>query len=475
MFGLSDAVPRCAVLLRMECDVQGVGVDPRDPPWIWEAWDGTDWVVCEVDRDSTGGFNKPGDVVIHVPPTHVASVLARQRAGWVRCRVLAPAAGQPFYRASPRLHSVEASTIGGTIPASHAEVVRNETVGTSDGSAGQRFPLSHRPVVAGDGPMALQVSGEVGWEDWREVASFAQSGATDRHFMVDRVAGELIFGPTVREPDGNVRQYGGVPAKSAVIRVPDYRTGGGLRGNVARGVIAVQRDPLPFISSVTNRKPASGGVDGESVREAATRGPLLLRTRDRAVTGEDYEQLAREAAPEAARVRCVPVAADSDAVRILVVPAVSTGADLEFAALRPDTELLQRISGYLEERRCLGARVSVEPPFYQGVTVVAKVRAKARTASEALRTRATEALYRYLNPIVGGPDGDGWPFGRPVQVGEFFAVLQQLPGVDLVEEVRLFGADPTTGDHGNAVQRLELPPNALFFSYGHQVRVERAA
>jgi predicted phage baseplate assembly protein len=475
MFGLSDPVPRCAVLLRMECDVQGVGVDPRDPPWTWEAWDGSDWVPCEVDRDTTGGFNKPGDIVVHVPPTHVASVLARQRAGWIRCRVLAPAAGQPFYRASPRLHAVEASTIGGTIPAGHAEVVRNETVGTSEGSPGQRFALARRPVVAGDGPLAVQVSGERGWDDWREVASFAQSGPADRHIMVDRVAGELIFGPTVREPDGNVRQYGAVPPKSAVIRVVEYRTGGGQRGNVARGVIAVQRDPLPFISSVTNRKPASGGVDGESVREAAVRGPLLLRTRDRAVTGEDYEQLAREAAPEAARVRCVPVAADSDAVRILVVPAVSTGSDLEFAALRPDTELLARISAYLEERRCLGARVSVEPPFYQGVTVVAKIRAKARTASEALRTRATEALYRYLNPIVGGPDGDGWPFGRPVQVGEFFAVLQQLPGVDIVEEVRLFGADPTTGDHGNAVQRLDLPPNALFFSYGHQVRVERAA
>lgn len=62
-----------------------------------------------------------------------------------------------------------------------------------------------------------------------------------------------------------------------------------------------------------------------------------------------------------------------------------------------------------------------------------------------------------------------------MQVGEFFAVLQQLPGVDIVEEVRLFGADPTTGDHGNAVNRLDLPANALFFSYGHQVRVERAA
>jgi len=79
------------------------------------------------------------------------------------------------------------------------------------------------------------------------------------------------------------------------------------RGNVARNVLRVQRDPVPFVTRVTNRLGAAGGVDGASVADAALRGPLLLRTRDRAVTVDDYEYLAREAAPDVARVRCVPV------------------------------------------------------------------------------------------------------------------------------------------------------------------------
>ena len=474
LFGMSDAAPRCAVLLRVDADVQGVGVDPRDPPWVWEAWDGGGWVACEVDRDSTGGFNRPGDVVVHLPSTHATSVIARKRGGWLRCRIVEPAPGQPFYRASPRLHSVDASTIGGTAPALHADVVRGETVGVSDGSAGQRIALANRPLVAGGGPLIVEVAADQGWEQWREVASFAQSRPNDRHLMVDRVAGEVIFGPTIREPDGEVRQYGAIPGKSAVMRVPEYRSGGGRRGNVARGMLTVQRDPLPFVSSVTNRRPATGGVDGETVSEAATRGPLMLRTRDRAVTAEDYEHLAREAAPDAARVRCVPAGPGSAAVRVLVVPAVATGSDLEFDDLGPDPEMCERIRAYLDERRCVGATITVEPPFYQGVTVVAKVRAKASTATDVVHDRATEALYRYLHPTVGGPAGTGWPFGRPIQVGEFFAVLQQLPGVDLVDEVLLFGADPTTGARGDAVSRLELPANALAFSFAHQVRVDRS-
>ncbi|MDQ4020291.1 MAG: putative baseplate assembly protein, partial [Actinomycetota bacterium] len=32
LLGLSGPVPRCAVLLRLDCEVEGVGVDPRDPP-----------------------------------------------------------------------------------------------------------------------------------------------------------------------------------------------------------------------------------------------------------------------------------------------------------------------------------------------------------------------------------------------------------------------------------------------------------
>jgi predicted phage baseplate assembly protein len=473
LFGLSEAVPNNAVLLRVEADVEGVGVDPRDPPLAWEAWTGSGWTACEVDNDTTGGFNRPGDVVLHVPNGHTASVFARQRAGWIRCRVTEPVQGQPFYRASPKLSAVTASTIGGTVPGVHAELVHGEVVGLSEGVPGQRFPMARKPVVAGE-PLLVEVAGGDGWQEWHEVASFAESGPEDRHVMLDRVQGELVFGPATREADGGLSYHGAVPPKASPIRIPEYRTGGGRRGNVARNVLTVQRDPIPFVSSVTNRGPASGGVDGESVQDAAVRGPLLLRTRDRAVTAEDYEQLAREAAPDVARVRCVPVDGASEAVRLLVVPAVSSTAELPFADLRPAPDVLSRISRHLDERRCLGARISVEPPFYQGVTVVAQLRARARTEPDALRARALRALTAYLNPIVGGPDGDGWPFGRPVQAGEVFAVLQRLSGVDLVEEVRLFGADPTTGERGGAVQRLDLPSNALVFSYGHQVRVARA-
>ncbi|MFL6074147.1 MAG: putative baseplate assembly protein [Mycobacteriales bacterium] len=473
LIGLTEAVPGGAILLRMDCDVEGIGVDPRDPPLVWEAWDGEEWAACDLDRDETGGLNKPGDVVVHLPATHTVSVLGRHRAGWIRCKAVQAEPGQPAYSASPRLRALTAATIGGTVEAVHAEIAHDEVVGLSEGVPGQRFPLQHRPVVPARGPVVLEVAGGDGWEEWREVSSFAGSGPEDRHFVLDAVNGEIQLGPAVREEDGTLRQYGAVPPKAAPMRLPRYRTGGGRRGNVARGLLRVQRDPVPFVSRVENRYPATGGVDGETVADATVRGPLILRTRDRAVTAEDYEHLARQAAPDVARVRCVPVTEAGDGIRLLVVPAVpdDESGQLPFERLQPEPDTLERVSRELEERRCLGARIAVEPPLYQGITVVARLVARRRVNLDALRERALRGLYSYLHPLTGGPEGTGWPFGRPVQSGELYAVLQSLTGVELVEDVKLFAADPITGERGGAVDRVELEPHALAYSYGHQVRV----
>jgi len=137
-------------------------------------------------------------------------------------------------------------------------------------------------------------------------------------------------------------------------------------------------------------------------------------------------------------------------------------------------ETLQRIGRRLDESRVIGTRVLVEPPVYRGVTVVAKLKPRAAANPTRLQADALEALYNYFHPISGGPDRNGWPFGRPVHVGEVYSVLQALRGTELVEDARLFGADPTTGQRGQAVQRLQIEPHALVYSYEHQVMVEGA-
>jgi hypothetical protein len=51
-------------------------------------------------------------------------------------------------------------------------------------------------------------------------------------------------------------------------------------------------------------------------------------------------------------------------------------------------------------------------------------------------------------------------------------VLQAVKGTELVEEVLLFAADPTTAERSKPVDRIELEPHALVFGYEHRVLVE---
>ena len=137
-------------------------------------------------------------------------------------------------------------------------------------------------------------------------------------------------------------------------------------------------------------------------------------------------------------------------------------------------EILERISGGLDERRLVGTRLLVR----RRTTVADRGGQRARPGAvrpgrgpdDVLR-----ALYRLLRPADRRPGRHGWPFGRSVQAHEVHAALARIPGVDMAQEVSvaLFPADADTGRRSAAVQRLDLPPTGLVFSYEHQVRVRR--
>jgi predicted phage baseplate assembly protein len=282
----------------------------------------------------------------------------------------------------------------------------------------------------------------------------------------------------VREENGDFRQFGRVPDKGKALRMRAYRTGGGVRGNVGRGALSVLKSSIPYVSKVVNRRAAAGGADGEDIDNAKVRGPIVLRTKGRAVTAEDYEYLAKEAAPGAvARIHCVTAGdgdgADAAGVRVLVVPAASSrGGQIAFSELVPSEEVLRRISHRLDECRVIGSRVLVAPPRYTGVTVVADLVAQHEADIPHVEEGARRALYTYLNPIIGGPSGNGWPLGRPVNVGEIYSVLQRLRGLDLIDDVKLFSVDLDKRARSRApLPRVDLGPHDLVLSYEHLVRV----
>ena len=155
-------------------------------------------------------------------------------------------------------------------------------------------------------PATLRVFDDDGMTEWAPDGPLRRlRRPTTASIHLDPITGEVQFGPAVRQADGALRHYGAVPAKGAHLRLSVYRTGGGTRGNVEVGKVRVLKTSVPYVSRVENRTPAVGGARPESLDDAKLRGPLVLRSRGRAVTAEDFIELTRQVAPEIARVHCV--------------------------------------------------------------------------------------------------------------------------------------------------------------------------
>ena len=80
-------------------------------------------------------------------------------------------------------------------------------------------------------------------------------------------------------------------------------------------------------------------------------------------------------------------------------------------------------------------------------------------------------LYTFINPLVGGTDGNGWPFGRDLFVSDIMAVLLTIPGVNFVRSVNLY---PITYEdrqflRGAETQQIAVASHGVVVSYQHNI------
>lgn len=403
---------------------------------VWEFFearpDGTgSWEPLDVD-DGTLGFTQSGTVECEVPPRWDATSVAGVRATWLRFRITSVDLGGVF----ASLRKLDIDQILGRVSCSNAVTVPEEILGASDGSPDQRFFLSKVPVL----DIAVVVDEGAGFQDWAEVDDFSTSAPEDRHYQANRGTGEVLFG------DG---RHGKVPSKgTGNVRARPYRFGGGIKGNVGAGTIIQLRQTHPFIASVTNKEPASGGGNEETIQEAMLRGPAeVLRTRNRAVVAEDFETLTLESSTGIARAKTLPLFDPADPatpkpglVSVIVLP--KGGAPLSLA-------LRNQVREYLDERRLVTTQIFVVETEFVPVDLTVTVVKTPEANLVELEATIQAVIREYYHPEFGGDParavsyvagtsterGSGWEFGRDVFRSEVFELLERIDGVDHVEGI----------------------------------------
>jgi predicted phage baseplate assembly protein len=244
---------------------------------------------------------------------------------------------------------------------------------------------------------------------WTRRETLAFSGPDDRDFLVDIDENDQA---TVRFGDGI---NGAKPDAGAVLSIT-YRAGGGAEGNVeAHTVKTILEAPAlsAIAANITNPMPANGGADRESIDHAVAQAPSVFRSRQRAVTGADYEALARNV-NGVAKVRAASTG--WNLVTLFVAPA---------GGGKVSDELEIRLRAYFEDKRMLSQVVEIDDVDYVEIRVSATVGIESYYVQEdvvAAVRRATGAVLEF----------DEVAFGQTTYVGRFYEAAQSVTGVKFV-------------------------------------------
>ena len=398
------------------------------------------------------------------------------------------------YAISPKIKGIYVNTTW----AVQAESVKNEVLGSSNGTTHQTFSLLKKPVLTeeiwvnelntlSEQDKASIIKAEAYqieetkdsqgntaefWVKWGAVEDLVASTKDGRHYTIDNVVGEIMFGDGI---------HGRIPPIGTNNIRAGYQIGGGSQGNIEAYEIKDLKSSLPFVEKAFNPLASSGGTDIESVENAIERGAHILKHRNRSMTAEDFEQLASKASRAIARAKCLPHIDNQGQfmpgwITFLVVPQSRENRP------RLSLQLKRQIENYLKEHSANTViernRLQVLEPLYVEASVNTSLVAVSPDQIPIAERNTLAKLQAFFHPLTGGHSGQGWDFGTLPCFSEIYALLEKIEGVDHVESLslalRTYTEETILSEfHISPEQQadVELPAYAIIYSGEHSVTV----
>jgi hypothetical protein len=334
----------------------------------------------------------------------------------------------------PQVSHIALNTVSATAAVTRVE----EIVGTSNGRPNQIHTLSKAPVLVdiktGQPQLQLELvprQGDV--EQWDVVDDFYGHSPDSAVFRMDPETGKLIFG------DGKT---GRIPIAGADIIARSYRYGGGAIGNAGPDTITALRSALPEVDRVTNVRAAAGGADAESLDEVKLRAPHDLRHGERAVTADDFADLALQTqGVRLQRAFALPLTSADDtthpptlipdrpgAVTVVILP-----ENKQQLMPQPTEDQLKLVCAHLNSRRLITTELYVIGPRYLEIkSFKLEVLVSRQFDLKAVQAAIYDKLLAYFHPLHGGEDQRGWPFGQDIYFGSVYRQILSVSGVERV-------------------------------------------
>lgn len=307
--------------------------------------------------------------------------------------------GIPFITISDQV--ILAGNTEKVIPCKQEVLVSTELLGTSNGLKNQKFELTNNIV---DKSVQIIINSEA----WIFQETLAYSNSTDKHYTTSTNEDgnlEIIFGDNIQ---------GRIPANTIQIFV-SYSTSSGSLGNLAEHSITILTTNLTFpeTNSITvdNLNRASGGADLESLADLKKRIPLSIRTLNRAVTWQDYQDIAElQPGVESAGVvfKC------GKTVDVYIVP--------EGGGIASETLLEEVRDAYYDETRMVTTQVRVLAAGEIALKIQIELKVLNTFNKTVTENLVKSNLIQYVNQTNRKVSGS-------IEIGNLYEIVENTRGV----------------------------------------------
>lgn len=324
-------------------------------------------------------------------------------------------------------------------------------LGKGDGTEFQTFEV-RLPHLCRDGLVILAETedGSGCYELWEEQDDLDASGSGDRHFHFEEQTGIVKFGNGI---------HGRMPSGELLLAAAHTSLGAG--GNVKAGKIhgagegIISEGGTGCEYTAQNDREAAGGMDCETHGECRRRLSKRIRESERAVTYDDFAQLAAKTPGLAIeRVRAIPASTwDScgytpkeETVTLVVKPYARESRP------RLSETYRKNILRMLEPRRMIGTSIEVLAPEYIGVIVSAEIYSNIHIEA------AKKCIFRKVQEFFDGIRAD---FGVVIHLSALYGMLDILDCVIGIHVLRMDaqGVNVRRNQNGDIL----LPANGLAY------------
>ncbi|NTE05725.1 hypothetical protein G6M26_21035 [Agrobacterium tumefaciens] len=203
--------------------------------------------------------------------------------------------------------------------------------------------------------------------------------------------------------------------------------------HLAPASITKSQNPIPQISTITQPFPSFGGRPAENLGQMNKRVSLRLKTKDRAVTAEDYYRLIIKEYPSVFYTQTV-FNRTTKTNQVFVVPAYPSWQAVNAFKPMANQQVLNDITSFLSQRSSGLISLNVSNFHFEPVNVNASIQLQEGFTCEGVKKEINHALNLYLSPWIDGHQPKV-NIGEAIENVKLATFIQNIAGVAQVQQV----------------------------------------